>query len=304
MRIALVLVLYITITLNHCQLGNTGIFQGAFGTLKPLIYEGKIALNPPRAGCTLQALQVEPGSEARTAVNRARQERVIHGIALAGGAAAGCRLSSSPGRRARRVGAMSASDDGELMRAYARSDLRAFEQLYARHRAPLYRYLVRQTRDRELANDLFQETWSRVIASRERYEPRARFQTFLYTLAYNCFIDHCRRCAVRKETREGDAGSFAQTLPGAEQDRPDVHAEWAEARARYRAALERLPQEQRDAFLLHQESGLSVEEIGTITGVGAETAKSRLRYAIAKLRCALEASSAAAPALAPGELRP
>jgi RNA polymerase sigma-70 factor (ECF subfamily) len=164
---------------------------------------------------------------------------------------------------------MVAEDDGELMLRYARGDLRAFETLYQRHRGGLYRYLARHTRNPESANDLFQEVWSKVIASRERYEARAKFQTFLYRIAHNCFIDYCRRATVRADTR----------------------AEQAQTIARYKAALGELPAEQRDVFLLYEESGLTLEEIATITAVGAETAKSRLRYAVMKLRHAMSAAS-------------
>jgi RNA polymerase sigma-70 factor (ECF subfamily) len=180
---------------------------------------------------------------------------------------------------------MGPDDDGELMLRYARGDMHAFETLYRRHRAPLYRYLARQTRNTETANDLFQEVWSKVIVSRERYEPRALFRTFLYRIAQNCFIDYCRRASVRNESNGSEDG-WESMLPGSEQDRPDTRAEHAQLQARYRAALAGLPAEQRDAFLLY-ESGLSLDEIASISAVGAETAKSRLRYAVAKLRATL-----------------
>lgn len=191
----------------------------------------------------------------------------------------------------RTVTAVDGDDDAALMRAYAAGDMRAFEQLYARHKGPLYRYLVRQSRDRELANDLFQETWSRVVSSRGRYEARARFQTFLYTIAHNCFIDHCRRSAVRPPANEDEGAE--QLVPAPASERPEALAERGELRARYQRALESLPGDQRDAFLLYEESGLSLDEIGTITGVTMETAKSRLRYAVAKLREALESEAQA-----------
>jgi RNA polymerase sigma-70 factor (ECF subfamily) len=176
-------------------------------------------------------------------------------------------------------------DDARLLKDYAAGDAVAFELLYARHRAPLYRYLVRQTHDRELANDLFQEVWGKIIAQRGRYEARAKFQTFLYTVAYNCFIDHCRRRSVRpKLANEADA---ELSVPAREQDAPDRDAERLQLGDQLRSAIAALPAEQRDAFLLFEESGLSVEQIGAVTGVGAETAKSRLRYAVAKLRAAL-----------------
>ena len=182
---------------------------------------------------------------------------------------------------------MDLEDDGELMLRYARGDLRAFEKLYGRYRRPLYRYLSRHTRNAESANDLFQEVWSKVIASRQRYEPRAKFQTFLYRIAHNCFVDYCRRSTVRAEI-SGDAQEEWQgSLPAPDDDRPDSRAEHAQTVARYKAALAALPAEQRDVFLLYEESGLSLEEIAVITAVGPETAKSRLRYAVSKLRHAL-----------------
>jgi len=159
---------------------------------------------------------------------------------------------------------MTQDDDGELMLRYARGDLRAFETLYRRHRGALYRYLTRHTRNPETANDLFQEVWSKIIASRERYEPRAQFRTFLYRIAHNCFIDYCRRSCVRNESNGEDGWESA--LPGSDQDRPDTRAEQAQMTARYRAALAALPAEQRDVFLLY-ESGLSLDEIATISAV-------------------------------------
>jgi len=180
---------------------------------------------------------------------------------------------------------ISNDDAGQLMLPYARGDMRAFETLYQRHKTALYRYLVRQARNPETANDLFQEAWSKIIVARERFEPRAQFRTFLFRIAHNCFIDHCRRASVRNETNGGEDG-WETMLPGSEQDRPDTRAEEAQLTAQYRAAIVTLPAEQRDAFLLY-ESGLSLEEVGAVTAVSPETAKSRLRYAVAKLRVSL-----------------
>jgi RNA polymerase sigma-70 factor (ECF subfamily) len=180
-------------------------------------------------------------------------------------------------------------EDGELMLRYASGDLRAFEALYGRHRSALYRYLARHTRDPEVANDIFQEVWSRVISSRSRYEPRAKFSTFLYRIAHNCFIDHCRRASARHDRANVSNEEFdlEKALPAPPADLPDARAEHAQTLTRYRSALAALPSEQRDTFLLYEESGLTLEEIGTITGVSMETAKSRLRYALSKLRNAL-----------------
>jgi RNA polymerase sigma-70 factor (ECF subfamily) len=192
----------------------------------------------------------------------------------------------------RKVAAMSDDDDAQLMLAYAQGEIRAFETLYSRHRGALYRYLMRQARDGELANDLFQEVWSRVIVNRARYEPRAKFRTFLFTLAHNCFIDHCRRSRCRPSGMGIDDADAADLLPADAEQLPDARLARDEATQRYRAALAALPAEQRDVYLLHEESDLSLEEIARVTGVGAETAKSRLRYAVAKLKSALAVAEA------------
>jgi len=192
---------------------------------------------------------------------------------------------------------MDLEDDGELMLRYARGDLRAFEVLYQRHRGGLYRYLSRHTHNPEAANDLFQEVWSKVIASRDRYERRAKFQTFLYRIAHNCFVDYCRRSTVRAEISDDGQEGWQGALAAPDNDQPDVHAERAQATDHYKAALAQLPSEQRDVFLLYEESGLTLEEIAVITAVGPETAKSRLRYAVSKLRQVLgSAMGAPSPA--------
>ncbi|HYM36257.1 MAG TPA: RNA polymerase sigma factor [Steroidobacteraceae bacterium] len=179
-------------------------------------------------------------------------------------------------------------EDGALMMRYRAGDVRAFEMLYARHKGGLYRYLQRLCRQRETVNDLFQEVWSRVISSRERYEARAQFSTFLFHIAHNCAMDHFRRDERRHVNRTDDVVELQDYLPGADGERPDSKASEAQLQAAFEQALHRLPAEQRNVFVLREETGMSLEEIGRVTGVNMETAKSRLRYALAKLRDALQ----------------
>ncbi len=176
------------------------------------------------------------------------------------------------------------------MSRYRDGDLAAFEALYERHKGPLYRYLLRHCGSPETAADLFQEVWSRIIQARQRYRAVAKFTTYLYHVAHNCFIDHCRRQGRRPRI---DPEAAAAEFEDRSIMRPETAAQVAESGAALRAALGRLPDEQREVFLLHAESGLTLEEIGRVTGVGKETAKSRLRYAVAKLRQALPAPTAA-----------
>lgn len=185
---------------------------------------------------------------------------------------------------ARKHDAREETDDGALMLRYRSGDAAAFDVLYERHKRPLYRYLQRMCRNPDAANDLFQEVWGKVIASRERYEVRAQFQTFLFRIAHNCTIDYFRRSG-RQQAQDVD--DMQEELPGAATVQPEVQASEAQIQAAYREALAKLPQEQRDVFVLYEETGMSLEDIGKLTGVAMETAKSRLRYAVGKLRASL-----------------
>ncbi len=182
---------------------------------------------------------------------------------------------------------VAATDDATLMLRYRDGDARAFELLYERHKGPLYRYLQRMCGRREVADDLFQEVWSKVIASRGRYEARAQFNTFLFRIAHNCAVDYFRRSGRPHERAAQDVDDLAEELGAVEHEQPDAALVEAQVREDFRRALAELPPEQRDVFVLYEESGLMLEEIGRITGVAMETAKSRLRYAVGKLRTAL-----------------
>jgi RNA polymerase sigma-70 factor (ECF subfamily) len=180
--------------------------------------------------------------------------------------------------------------DEVLMLAYARGDAGAFDALYARHRNGVYRYLLRHCGNAGTADELFQDVWMNVIRVRATYAPSARFATWLYTFAHHRIVDHWRASgqAVSASIDGDDATrDVVDALPAARRDEPHVQVEQRELGARLRAALAALPPVQRDAFLLQQESGLSLAEIAGLTGAGVETVKSRLRYALARLRAEL-----------------
>ena len=189
---------------------------------------------------------------------------------------------------ARRLRPMQGDDDARLMLRYREGDLQAFEALYHRHRGPLYRYLLRQCRNRDAAADLFQDVWGRLISNRRRYEARARFTTYLFHIAHNCCIDYFRRQAAQRVSMTDTMDERADLLASPGHERPDAELAHQQLQHAFRAALGALPSEQREVFLLHEEAGLNLEEIAEVTGVGMETAKSRLRYALAKLRVAFQ----------------
>jgi RNA polymerase sigma-70 factor, ECF subfamily len=177
-------------------------------------------------------------------------------------------------------------EDAKLMLRYRDGDVDAFSALYSRNKGPLYRYLLRQVRNAAAAADLFQEVWSRLVATRCRYEARAKFATYLFHIAHNCVVDFFRRdLKTRRTARSEDAQALEAEVP--EYQHPDRIAEFAEQQSALLAAVGALPQEQREAFLLHEETGLTIEEIARVTDVGLETAKSRLRYAVRKLKKSL-----------------
>jgi RNA polymerase sigma-70 factor, ECF subfamily len=204
--------------------------------------------------------------------------------------------------------------DEELMLSYQRGDEEAFKHLYLRYRGRLHRFILRLTRDPTLTEEVFQETWMAVVNGRERYETSARFVTYLFGIAHRRAADHWRRRrrqpwnatsdadmdAVLDTTRETapDAGADAETDPimnpcaqaavtPAAVRTPEAWAENSDLGHALLEALNDLPVLQREVFLLRAEGGLTLEEISQLCGVGRETAKSRLRYALERLRRAM-----------------
>jgi len=184
------------------------------------------------------------------------------------------------------------TSDEQLMSAYRDGDAAAFDELYRRHKGGVYRYLLRQCRERALADELFQDVWMNLIRAREHYTVQAKFTTYVYTLAHNRLIDHYRKSGqatlVSLDNEDDDAPALAEPV-AAPRDEPERHLDIKQQAARLLELLAALPALQREAFVLQYEGGLSVEEIAQATGVTRETAKSRLRYALAKIRQGLTA---------------
>jgi len=209
--------------------------------------------------------------------------------------------------------------DESLMLRYAGGDIRAFDVLYARHEMSVWRYVFRSVRVQAVADDLLQDVWFAVArqggastqgrpkaeaapsggsAAHEVasvgaiYQPTARFKTWLFTIAHNRMVDHFRTAKNHASMDDHGAGEeengLANTLAADSGFGPVRQLQSREQAAALIAAVEQLPAEQREAFLLQAEAGMSVEDIASTTGVSFETAKSRLRYARRSLRQQLQ----------------
>ncbi|MEO7775558.1 MAG: sigma-70 family RNA polymerase sigma factor [Steroidobacteraceae bacterium] len=184
----------------------------------------------------------------------------------------------------------SATSDEALLLRYAGGDVAAFEALYERHELPLWRFTLRLCGgQRANAQELVQEVWFAVTREAPRFKPDARFTAWLYTIARNRVIDRHRtaRHYASLDAIDGTGATLAESLADPDAPQPPQQAEQAEQGAAILRALETLPEDQREAFVLQTEGGLSVEEIANITGTTLETAKSRLRYARHKLKALL-----------------
>jgi len=169
-------------------------------------------------------------------------------------------------------------------------DAAAFDELYRRHRPGLYRYFIRQTGSAPLAEELYQDVWMKLIRAKDRYEVRAKFTTYLYHMAHNRLIDYYRRKSpeLANSFVDEDGESLWEQMPEDATHEPDQVVERQFKMEELKQAIDTLPEAQKEAFLMREEAGMSLDEIAEATGVNRETAKSRLRYAVAKLRKMLE----------------
>jgi RNA polymerase sigma-70 factor (ECF subfamily) len=166
--------------------------------------------------------------------------------------------------------------DEQLMKTYAGGSMEAFEVLYERHRGPLYRYILRLVANPATANDLYQGSWEKIIKARGRYKASAPFRAWMYRIAHNHVMDHFRR---EQPVADTPAEDVADNQAG-----PDERISAQSRQKNLLAAIENLPAEQKDTLMLKLETGLDLQTIADVTGVNKETAKSRLRYAVKKLR--------------------
>jgi len=192
------------------------------------------------------------------------------------------------GLKGRRMGTpeITRDSDEDCMLRYAAGELAAFETLYERHRGGLYRFFLRQS-PRLVAEELFQDVWSGVIQARRRYRPEATFRTWLYTLARNRLIDYRRRQGHDPLALSAVTEAALDDVRNGIADNPLQLAGLHDCLELLLRLVEALPTLQRETFLLRHDAGMTLQEIAAALDTGLETARSRLRYAMGRLRAGL-----------------
>jgi RNA polymerase sigma-70 factor (ECF subfamily) len=184
------------------------------------------------------------------------------------------------------------TSDERLMLAFQAGDARAFEALVRKHRTPVFNFILRFVGHRARAEDVLQETWLKVVRSAGEYTPKAKFTTWLYTIARNLCVDSARKESYRQASSleapapaaDGEEGRpLGEALPDAGAS-PERGAYNARLRPLLERALASLPEEQREVFILREYSGIPFKDIAEVTGVSENTVKSRMRYALDGLR--------------------
>lgn len=186
--------------------------------------------------------------------------------------------------------------DEMLMVRYQRGDREAFAELVRRYKTPIFNFAMRQLRHTSVAEDVTQDVFLRVVQNAAEFKHEARFTTWIYTIARNLCIDQLRKLTHRRHpsldqpaASDGDdARPLVETIAG---NQPAANAErsviGSEVAARIVTAVDSLPEDQREVFLLREIANLPFKEIAVVTGVGENTVKSRMRYALDRLQEAL-----------------
>lgn len=180
-----------------------------------------------------------------------------------------------------------------LMLRFRDGDVRAFEVLLQRHRRPVYEFILRFVgpHNTAQAEDLTQETFLRVVKQAKSYETRAKFTTWLYTMARNLCIDASRRLKHRRaqslDAPDEEGHTLLERTAGKE-PAVDRRVIGQQLQVRLHEAIAALPEDQREVFLMREAADLSFKEIADVVGISENTVKSRMRYALEKLRASLE----------------
>ena len=179
--------------------------------------------------------------------------------------------------------------DEQLMEAYRDGDIQAFDQLFSRFKDILYRYLARQSGNFSIAEEIFQDSWAAIIKHRKTYKVKSRFKTYLFHIAHNKLIDYYRSQKNSKDDIVSYDEYNEELYTDLDIDKGlEYQADVLNKHEYLLSLLNKLPSAQRDVFLMHEEAGMSLIEIAEIMSVSRDTVKSRLRYALQRLRQGME----------------
>jgi RNA polymerase sigma-70 factor (ECF subfamily) len=176
--------------------------------------------------------------------------------------------------------------DTELIERYRQGDTEALSELVDRYRRPLFGFILRMTRKNEDAEEIFQEVWLKAINNLARYRDD-RFLSWLFRIAHNLVIDRARR---RKPEISMDDENTTDRLAhhaGHVSPSPAEALQAKDMHGRIRTAVDLLPADQREVFLMRMEADLPFKDIARIQGTSINTALARMGYALDKLRKAL-----------------
>lgn len=181
--------------------------------------------------------------------------------------------------------ANSASDE-QLIQWYQNGNADAFETLYTRYKTAIYHYFYRQVQSSAIADELHQDVWLKIIRTSSSFNQRSTFKTWLYKIAHHRLIDHYRQAGkhhlhlVNNNLDDSELENETEDAnPG-----PEACLQKQQLDTALLNGIEQLPKEQKEVFILYESRNLTVEEIANITDSSYESTKSRLRYAVKKLR--------------------
>jgi RNA polymerase sigma-70 factor (ECF subfamily) len=176
------------------------------------------------------------------------------------------------------------TEEAQIATGLRRRDPDVLDALIEQYQHRLLRYLAHMTGNRATAEDLFQETWIRVLEKGHQYDGKSRFATWLMTIAHNVAIDHLRKRNPASLDEMRDAEDAAPFEPVATGLSPFEHVAAAEDKARIRAALDELPAIFREVLVLRFQEQMKLEEIAKLVGIPLATVKTRLYRGVMALR--------------------
>ena len=181
-----------------------------------------------------------------------------------------------------------AKSDETLMLEFQDGNYQSFEILYKRHKQSLFRFMLGLCHNQAIVEELFQEVWMKLIDAKDRYQVNAKFTTYLFQIARNRVIDHFRKSSTQSEHNINEMDSVIEEYSINKLDQPDQIVEAQQVKRSIMQCIDALPFEQREVFLLKENTELSVKEIAELLGENSEAIKSRLRYALKKIHEGLE----------------